>query len=69
MGLTACMVGPNFQPPAPPAVDRYTPSSLPAQTDSGTSAQRFVVGAPVTERWVDPLFGSPPGSMRWRTRR
>jgi NodT family efflux transporter outer membrane factor (OMF) lipoprotein len=58
VGLTACMVGPNFQPPAPPAVDRYTPSSLPAQTDSGTAAQRFVVGAPVTERWWT-LFGSP----------
>src|ERR1700677_982770 len=52
------MVGPNFQPPAPPAVDRYTPSSLPAQTDSGTAAQRFAMGAPVTERWWT-LFGSP----------
>src|SRR3984957_7674785 len=55
--LAGCTVGPNFQPPAPPAVDRYTPMPLPAQTDSGGAAQRFVMGAPVTERWWT-LFGS-----------
>jgi NodT family efflux transporter outer membrane factor (OMF) lipoprotein len=50
-------VGPNFQPPAPPVVDRYTPMPLPAQTDSGGAAQRFAYGAPVAARWWT-LFGS-----------
>jgi NodT family efflux transporter outer membrane factor (OMF) lipoprotein len=55
--LAGCMVGPNFHTPAAPVVDRYTPAPLPAQTDSGAAAQRFVLGAAVAERWWT-LFGS-----------
>jgi NodT family efflux transporter outer membrane factor (OMF) lipoprotein len=55
--LAGCTVGPNFRPPAPPAVDRYTPAPLPARTDSGGTEQRFDLGAPAPERWWT-LFGS-----------
>jgi NodT family efflux transporter outer membrane factor (OMF) lipoprotein len=55
--LAGCELGPNFHTPAPPAVDRYTPAPLPAQTDSGGEAQRFAYGAPVVAKWWT-LFGS-----------
>lgn len=54
-GLAGCAVGPNYRPPAAPAVDRYTASALPAATVSalaaGGDAQRFVEGTAVPQRW------------------
>src|ERR1700738_671914 len=46
--LGACAVGPDFERPAPPDVDRYTAEPLAQQTSSadvaGGAAQRFVQG-------------------------
>ena len=58
--LGAC-VGPNFQRPAPPSVERYTMEPLPAATAStagpGGAAQRFLSGQDVPRDWWK-LFGS-----------
>lgn len=58
--LVGCTVGPNFRPPAPPSVDRYTPKPLASETlpGGGGRAQRFALGGPVSSRWWT-LFGSP----------
>jgi NodT family efflux transporter outer membrane factor (OMF) lipoprotein len=57
--VTSCMVGPNFRPPPPPTVDRYTPAPLPAQTpaNGGQGVQHFALGAAVAEHWWT-FFGS-----------
>src|SRR5271169_4601260 len=61
--LTGCAVGPNFQRPAPPNVDRYTPQPLPAQTASvevkGGEAQSFVQDMDIPGQWWT-LFHSKP---------
>jgi NodT family efflux transporter outer membrane factor (OMF) lipoprotein len=54
--LTAgCVVGPNFKPPAPPAVSAYTAKPLepPVATAGvpGGEAQRFVSGADIPADW------------------
>lgn len=58
--LGAC-VGPNFQRPAPPQVDRYTAEPLPAATaaapGAGGAAQRFLAGQDAPRNWWI-LFGS-----------
>jgi NodT family efflux transporter outer membrane factor (OMF) lipoprotein len=58
--LGAC-VGPNFQRPAPPAVDRYTADELPPQTSfaqgPGGAAQKFLAQQDVPINWWT-LFGS-----------
>ena len=60
--LAGCVVGPNFHPPAAPAIDRYLPTPLPAETAStpglGGVAQRFVAGAAVPSHWWT-AFGAP----------
>lgn len=57
-----CAAGPDFKPPAPPAVQTYTSAELPAQTVSapGTlgNAQHFVAQAPIGAAWWRQ-FGSP----------
>jgi NodT family efflux transporter outer membrane factor (OMF) lipoprotein len=59
-GVSAC-VGPNFQRPEKPAVDRYTIDPLAAGTASapgvGGAAQRFLAGEDVPRNWWT-LFGS-----------
>ncbi|MGH8151027.1 MAG: efflux transporter outer membrane subunit [Steroidobacteraceae bacterium] len=63
LGLSACAVGPNYHPPAPPTQDGYTHEPLPARTKStgvagpGGEAQRFDVGADLPGQWWT-LFGS-----------
>ena len=61
--LVGCAVGPNFQRPAAPNVDRYTPQPLPAQTASvdikGGEAQRFVQDMDIPGKWWT-LFHSKP---------
>ena len=53
--LSGCAVGPNFQRPTAPTVDRYTPQPLPAQTASvegrGGEMQRFVQGMDIPSQW------------------
>lgn len=59
--LAGCTVGPDFERPARPAVAVYTPSPLPAQTASDSTAwggsQRFVAGEGANPQWWQE-FGS-----------
>jgi len=61
--LAGCAVGPDFQRPTTPAVDRYTQQPLPAQTASvevkGGEAQRFVQDMNIPGQWWT-LFHSKP---------
>jgi NodT family efflux transporter outer membrane factor (OMF) lipoprotein len=60
--LAGCTVGPDFKPPAAPAVTGYTPEPLPAETASADvadgAAQRFVEGLDIPGQWWT-LFHSP----------
>ncbi|MBV8839894.1 MAG: efflux transporter outer membrane subunit [Alphaproteobacteria bacterium] len=60
--LSGCAVGPDFKPPAPPEVERYTSRPLPGSTSSTDAAfgraQRFSKGAPVSAKWWE-LYRSP----------
>jgi len=53
--LTGCAVGPDFQRPPTPNVDRYTPQLLPVQTASvevkGGETQRFVNDMDIPGQW------------------
>src|ERR1700694_1103202 len=60
--ISGCAVGPNFAPPAAPAVDGYVRGRL-ASPDPGrdgprVAAQHFVTGADVSARWWS-AFKSP----------
>ncbi|MGD1074936.1 MAG: efflux transporter outer membrane subunit [Thermodesulfovibrionales bacterium] len=61
--MTGCAVGPNYQRPTTPHVDRYTPQPLPAQTASvevkGGEAQRFMQDMDIPGQWWT-LFHSKP---------
>jgi NodT family efflux transporter outer membrane factor (OMF) lipoprotein len=62
--LAGCSaVGPDYTPPAPPAINAYTSSPLPEETASaaipGGNAQLFLGGADVPGRWWE-AFGSEP---------
>lgn len=61
--LTGCAVGPDFQKPAAPEVERYTPKELPEKTESvevtGGEAQRFLQGSDIPGQWWT-LFHSKP---------
>jgi len=60
--LVGCAAGPDFKPPAPPTVQNYTPTELPARTASAPGAlggaQHFVPQAPCGSAWWQQ-FGSP----------
>lgn len=64
LGLTSCMVGPDFKTPAAPATARYTPQPLPAKTTSirgvvaAGNAQHFQAGKDIPGEWWK-LFHSP----------
>ncbi len=65
--LAACgCVGPNFHPPTPPKVERFTADALPDETASsetaGGGAQRFLLEQEVPHDWWT-RFGS---ERRWR---
>lgn len=53
--LNACAVGPDFHPPNPPGVSRYTQVPLPTQTVSspvqGGTAQSFILGGNIPKQW------------------
>jgi len=61
--LAGCAVGPDFQRPATPKVDRYTPEPSPAETASvdvkGGEAQRLVQEMDIPGQWWT-LFQSKP---------
>ena len=61
--LAGCMVGPDFQRPAAPKVDRYTAEPLPATIGGSDAsyddAQHFVVDMDVPAQWWT-LFHSAP---------
>jgi NodT family efflux transporter outer membrane factor (OMF) lipoprotein len=62
--LVGCAVGPDFEPPAAPAVTGYTRDPLPSQTASTAaadhgSAQRFVADMDIPAEWWQ-LFHSAP---------
>lgn len=63
MLIAGCAVGPNFQRPAPPGVDRYTRQELPAHTASagikGGEAQHFLQDMDIPSQWWT-LFHSKP---------
>lgn len=53
---SACVVGPNFHTPAPPAVSSYTAEALPRTTAAtpgvgGGEPQRFLSGADIPGEW------------------
>jgi NodT family efflux transporter outer membrane factor (OMF) lipoprotein len=60
--LAGCAVGPNFHPPAAPAVTGYTRTPLPAATRAadapGGAAQHFVAGRDIPGEWW-ALFHAP----------
>ena len=60
--LAGCAVGPDFQKPAAPPVDRYTPEPLATESvaaeTTGGAAQRFVTDMDIPAQWWT-LFGSP----------
>ena len=53
--MAGCALGPDFQRPSTPKVDRYTPQPLPAQTVSievkGGEVQRFIKGMDIPGQW------------------
>jgi NodT family efflux transporter outer membrane factor (OMF) lipoprotein len=55
LALAGCAVGPNYRPPAAPAVGRFTAQPLPPATlaarTAGGDAQRFLAGEQVPQRW------------------
>ena len=62
--LAGCTVGPDFEKPAPPKIDSFTPSPLPKTTAAtpdvaGGEAQRFVEGGDISAEWWT-LFHSRP---------
>jgi NodT family efflux transporter outer membrane factor (OMF) lipoprotein len=60
--LTGCAVGPDFERPGAPAVDRYTADPLPTQTTAtkvaAGAAQRLRFGGDIPAEWW-ALFRSP----------
>ena len=61
--LAGCAVGPNFHPPAAPAVNGYTRTKLPVKTISadapGGAAQHFVTGLDIPGEWWELFHSSP----------
>ena len=57
--LTVCAVGPDFERPKPPSIERYTTGSTPTATmPADGKAQRFEHGAGIVQEWWR-LFNSP----------
>ena len=53
--ISACAVGPDFKPPAPPSTEAFTAGTQPTSTASapgpGGEAQHFLAGSDVPEEW------------------
>ena len=58
--LAGCAVGPDFERPDAPSVERYTPEALPAATPAaGGAAQHFLASRDIPGEWWQ-LFRSAP---------
>ena len=57
LALAGCMVGPNFQRPAPPAVASFLPKDA-QRAPAGADAQQIVQGMDIPARWWT-VFHSP----------
>jgi len=58
--LAGCAVGPDFERPDAPSVERYTPEALPAATPAaGGAAQHFLASRDIPGEWWQ-LFHSAP---------
>ena len=57
LSLHAC-VGPDFEPPSPPDVGRYTPDRQPAKISAQGKAQHLDIGRELPAEWWE-LFHSP----------
>jgi outer membrane protein TolC len=65
--LAGRAVGPDFERPAAPSVERYTPGKLPTQTASapgpGGAAQRLVAGRDIPGEWWALFHSSPLNAL------
>jgi NodT family efflux transporter outer membrane factor (OMF) lipoprotein len=60
LALTGCAVGPDFQRPPAPEVERYTATDVPTdlKAEADATAQRLAIGRAVSAAWWQ-LFHSP----------
>jgi NodT family efflux transporter outer membrane factor (OMF) lipoprotein len=67
MLLAGCAVGPDFERPDPPSVDRYIAETLPAGTASaavtGGAAQRFLAGRDIPADWWQVFHSAPLNAL------
>jgi NodT family efflux transporter outer membrane factor (OMF) lipoprotein len=67
MMLAGCAVGPDFERPDAPSVERYTPETLPAGTASaavaGGAAQRFLAGRDIPGEWWQVFHSAPLNAL------
>lgn len=60
--LSACMMGPDFHPPAPPPTQHYTAKPLPNKTvatkGQAGKSERFIIGENVKKDWWE-IYHSP----------
>jgi NodT family efflux transporter outer membrane factor (OMF) lipoprotein len=65
--LAGCAVGPDFERPDAPAVERYTAEPLPGATASaavtGGAAQRFLVGRDIPAEWWQVFHSAPLNAL------
>lgn len=65
--LAGCAVGPDFERPDAPSVDRYTAEPLPGATASaaaaGGAAQRFLVGRDIPAEWWQVFHSAPLNAL------
>jgi NodT family efflux transporter outer membrane factor (OMF) lipoprotein len=58
LSLSSCAVGPNFEPPKPPAAQTYDRPEQPGADGAKSGAVRMTPGVDVPAQWWQ-LFGSP----------
>ena len=65
--VSGCAVGPDFERPDPPSVDRYIAETLPAGTASaavtGGAAQRFLAGRDIPADWWQVFHSAPLNAL------
>jgi NodT family efflux transporter outer membrane factor (OMF) lipoprotein len=65
--LAGCAVGPDFERPKAPSVERYTPEPLPVQTASTAGmdgiAQRFLAGRDIPGEWWQVFHSAPLNAL------
>jgi len=65
--LAGCAVGPDFERPKAPSVERYTAEPLPVRTASaaatGGTAQRFLAGRDIPGEWWQAFHSAPLNAL------